>query len=207
VAAERSAHVSAEIVDGAGKPFGVPAEGRLLVVLGLMATGKSTIARRLGARLGLPVRDSDDEIEAATHHTVRELSAEAGAAAMHEREAQQLLDVIGNGRPCVAAAAASVVDDERCLAALRGVDVVWLRARLETMLARFAAQPHRPTFGLDPEELLRRQLADRSPRYASVADVVVDVDGRTPDDLIDEILRHLPPDRGGGDGGSSSERG
>jgi shikimate kinase/3-dehydroquinate synthase len=173
--------------------------GPVVVVVGLMATGKSTIARRLGARLGLPVRDSDDEIEAATHHTVRELSQEEGPAAMHEREARQLLDVLDNGSPSVAAAAASVIDDERCLEALRHVDVVWVRARLDTMLARFAAQPHRPTFGLPLDELFRRQMADRTPRFESVADVIVDVDGRTPDDVTDEILRRLPERRARGE--------
>jgi shikimate kinase len=173
---------------------------RPLVVVGLMATGKSTIAHALGTRLGLPVHDSDDDIGAETGRTVRQLTQDEGPATMHEREARQLLDVLADGSPCIAAAAASVIDDERCREALSRVPVVWLRATVATMVSRFSAQSHRPTFGLAPEELLRRQLATRGPRFAAVADVVVDVDGsagpRAPEDIVEEILRRLP-DPGG----------
>src|SRR3954451_10205508 len=111
-----------------------------VVVVGLMATGKTTVGRRLAQRLGVAFHDSDAEIErGAAGRTVADLAHSEGFEAMHRREALQLLGHLGVGEPAVLAAAASVVDDPTCVDALRSddVDVVWLRASVATMVARF----------------------------------------------------------------------
>ncbi len=160
-----------------------------------MATGKTTIGARLATQLGLPFHDSDAEIEAATGASVRELAQSEGAGAMHAREAAQLLAVLHGAAttPCVEAAAASTIDDDACRAALRAACVVWLRASSATILSRFDHGDHRPTFGLPPARLVARQLAQRGPRFASVADVVVDVDGKAPAAIVTEIVAALGP--------------
>jgi shikimate kinase len=165
-----------------------------LVVVGLMATGKTTVARLLAERLDLPFHDNDEEIEEATGgRTVAQLAASEGVEAMHHREAKQLLDALACPSPAVVAAAASVVDDAACMAALRreGVVVVWLRATVATMLGRFGSGPHRPSFGQPPGDLLNDQLRRRGPRFEAVARLVVDVDDREAPDIVNEIMSGL----------------
>ena len=65
------------------RPPGAPAipsvlAGRNLVLVGLMGAGKTSIGRRLAARLGLPFRDADSEIELAAGRTIPELFARFG---------------------------------------------------------------------------------------------------------------------------------
>ena len=67
---------------------------RHVVLVGLMGAGKTTVGRRLAARLGWPWHDSDADIEAATGMTVRELRDRDGVDAMHDLEAAQLLQAL-----------------------------------------------------------------------------------------------------------------
>jgi len=162
-----------------------------VVFVGLMAAGKTTVASRVAARTGWPLRDSDQDIEAETGRRVDQLLEEDGEEALHEREARHLLDLVAARERCLLAAAGSTIGDDRCLAALRHVPVVWLRARVETMVGRFESNANRPRFGQDPAELLRRQLRERGPRFAEVADLVIDIEGRSADDIADEVVDRL----------------
>ncbi|MGH8984428.1 MAG: shikimate kinase, partial [Acidimicrobiia bacterium] len=86
------------------------------------------------------------------------------------------------------AAAASVVDDAAARERLaRGdVTVVWLRAHPSTLRRRALSGTHRPFVHADPAASTRIDTA-RRPHYTDVADVVVDVDDRSPADIVDEI--------------------
>ena len=159
--------------------------------MGLMATGKTTVAARVADRTGWPLRDSDRDIEGETGRRVDQLLDEEGEAALHEREARHLLELVASAERCLLAAAGSTISDDRCLAALRHVPVVWLRAQLETMVRRFDSNANRPRFGEEPEALLRRQLRERGPRFAEVADLIIDVEGRSPEDIADEVVDRL----------------
>jgi len=160
-----------------------------LVLVGLMGSGKTTVGRLVAADLGWPMRDSDTEIEAREGRTVRELDAALGTEAMHALEAEALLGALAAPDPGVICAAASVVDDEGCLAALRDptLVVVWLRISPATAAARFESRGHRPRFGEDPAALLARQAAARESRFRSVADLELDAD-EAPADLAARVV-------------------
>ncbi len=72
---------------------------RHVVLVGLMGAGKTTVGRRLAARLGWPWHDSDADIEAATGLTVRDLRERDGVEAMHDLEAAQLLHALVGAWP------------------------------------------------------------------------------------------------------------
>ena len=113
---------------------------------------------------------------------------------MHAMEAQQLLDALAAPDPSVIAAAASVADVPACLEALRApeVFVVWLKATPDLLADRFAStDDHRPTYGASTEGFLADQLAARGAAFGSVADLPVDVDGRTPDEVTRVVLEAL----------------
>jgi shikimate kinase len=164
-----------------------------LVLVGLMGTGKTTTGRILATRLGWPLRDSDAEIEALTGRSVRELRDELGTDAMHDLEARALLRALHDDGPDVVGAAASVVDREDCLEALRGdgVAVAWLTVSPEVGAQRFASSAHRPWYGEDPATFLARQGREREAAFRSLDPVVVSTDDSTPDAVADTILAGL----------------
>ena len=175
--------------DGAGR---VRLAGPV-VVLGLMGSGKTTAASRLAAELGVALRDSDVDIEAAHGRTAGVIAREDGADALHALEARQLLDALAERPPVVVAAAASTIEDDACRAALAapGVTAVWLDAPDEVLGRRWSSGPHRPRFGPDVLAMLDEQGRRRRPRFAAVADLRIDTAATTPAQATDRVLEHL----------------
>ena len=163
-----------------------------LVLIGLMATGKTSVGALVAAALGRPLLDSDREIETRTGRTVREIWRTDGEAVFRQREAEVLADALASAEPVVIAAAGGVVLDpgNRSLIRDSGADVVWLRARPDTLLRRLRAadHEHRPLLDDDPEGTLVRMHEDRSPINAEVSGTVVDVDDLDPEDVADQVL-------------------
>lgn len=149
-----------------------------IVVMGLMGSGKSTLATALAEALDLTMVDSDVDIERAEGRTASEIAKADGADALHELEAQQLLDRLA-GPPAVLAAAASTIEVPRCRDALREAFVVWIDTDTDVLVERFASGPHRPNFST-VVDMLREQALRRRPLFAEVADVVVDGTHPTP---------------------------
>lgn len=169
-----------------------PEAARHLVLVGLMATGKSTVGRILAETLGRPLLDSDDQVEAMTGRTVREIWRADGEPAFRRLETAALTEALADPTPSVVAGAGGVVlaEENRVLLAADHVDVVWLRATPATLVARVAAAAdgHRPLLDDDPAGMLERMEADRRALYESVADRIVDVDDRAPDEVAAAIL-------------------
>jgi shikimate kinase len=116
-----------------------------------------------------------------------------GTEAMHVLEAEALLGALGSPDPAVVLAAASVVDDEPCLAALRDPTllVAWLRISSETAAARFESRGHRPRFGDDPAAFLAEQGVRRDPRFRSIATLELDADLASPEALAEQIVAEV----------------
>jgi shikimate kinase len=171
----------------------VTAEGHIVLV-GLMATGKTTVGTRVAAELHRPFFDSDEMIEEKTGHTVAQLWAEGGEPAFRDLEAKVFVDALDSAPPAVIAAAGGVVlrEENRTRlhqAAARGAEVVWLRANPELLAARTQPGDHRPLLDGDPLGVLRRMATDRQALYEDVATRVIDVDGQSVDAVVQEVLR------------------
>jgi shikimate kinase len=163
-----------------------------LVLVGMMATGKTTAGHGVAERLGRAFFDSDELVEAATGRTVREIFATDGEAGYRPLETAALIDALNAPEPAVIAAAGGVVLAEANRRALcrPGVTVVWLRAPVSELLRRIEAAGgpgHRPLLDEDPEAALTRLSTQREPLYREVADAVVDVDGLTPEQVVDRV--------------------
>jgi shikimate kinase len=154
----------------------------------MMGAGKTTIGRRLARRLGWPFVDSDEQIEARTGRTVREIFEADGEPTFRDLEAEALADALASTTPSVVAAAGGTVlrDDNRDR--MRGAGtVVWLRADPSVLADRVKHGVHRPLLQDDPAAVLQRLDGERRDLYAEVADRVIDTAGRNPDDIVDEI--------------------
>ena len=112
--------------------------GRSVVLVGLMGAGKTSIGRRLAARVGLPFRDADQEIELAAGCTIPELFARYGEAAFRDGERRVIRRLLA-GDPMVLAFGGGAFMDKQTREAARAEAVtVWLRCTLATLVRRVA---------------------------------------------------------------------
>ncbi len=162
-----------------------------LVLVGMMGVGKSTVGRLVAAELDRPLFDSDEMIEARTGRSVREIWSTDGEAAFRSLETDTLVEALAEAEPSVIAAAGGVVLSEVNRTVLRDADahVVWLLADVDVLVARVRNGAHRPLLDDDPEAVLRSLYEVREPLYQEVADAVVSVDHRTPQDVARAVLR------------------
>jgi shikimate kinase len=174
-----------------------------IVLLGLMAAGKTSVGRELARRLGWRHVDLDGEVEAAAGASVARIFAEEGERAFRDREAAATRALAGSER-LVLSPGGGWITTPGLLAALGpGTFSVWLRVDPEEVVRRAAATPgERPLLASgDPLAAARRLLAARTPLYAR-ADLVVDTDGRTVPQIADSILDELRA-RGAGTGSTT----
>lgn len=149
-----------------------------IVLVGLMATGKTSIGRPLAEELGRDLTDSDSWIEARTGQTVRELWEDGGEDAYRPLERQHLVESLDRDVPMVIAAAGGTIleADLRARLVAPAAFTVWLRADPAWLADRAGKKDHRPLLGDDPLGVLSEMHEQRGPLYEEVADLVLDVD-------------------------------
>jgi shikimate kinase len=152
---------------------------RVVLLVGMMGVGKSSVGRAAALTLGWPYRDNDDQVRHLAGMASPEVAASRGIEALHRFEREALDAVLAHRGQIVASAAGSVVDDIAWRqSAGRHVLVVWLRARPETLLARIGGGASRRVDARSAE-WTAATLARREPAFAAIADLVLDVDERS----------------------------
>src|ERR1700679_2400046 len=110
----------------AAAPILPPLGRRSIVLVGMMGVGKSSIGRRLGARLGVPFVDADAEIEPGAAPTIADFSARHGEAAFRSGEARVIARLLESGPQVLATGGGAFMNaDTRALIKETGVSV-WL---------------------------------------------------------------------------------
>lgn len=161
-----------------------------ILLVGMMGAGKTTVGQALAQRLGYPYLDSDEQVQRQSGQTVREIFESRGEAAFRALEKQALAQAVTSHGPVVVSVAGGAVLDPDNRRRMRQAGlVVWLRARLQTLARRVGAdQGHRPLLGEDPLAALTRLYQQRRPLYAQVADMVIDVDLLTSEQVVEQVL-------------------
>jgi len=162
-----------------------------VLLIGMMGAGKTTVGRTLGMTLGWPYYDNDELLRRAVGVDTRTVQERRGEAALRRAESMALTVALTEAGPLVAGVAGGIVMDPLDRSRLRaGGFVVWLRANIET-LARRVQGTDRPWLGKDPRRALTALYAGRAHLYASVADLIVDVDELPPDAVAARISSRL----------------
>jgi shikimate kinase len=151
---------------------------RSLVLVGLMGAGKSSVGKRLAARLALPFYDADQEIERAAQLSVEEIFARHGEASFREGERRVIARLLQGPAHVLATGGGAFVDPEtRRLVHERAISV-WLKVELDELVRRVSRRTNRPLLkGKDPREVLEKLTAERYPAYAEADITVISGDG------------------------------
>jgi shikimate kinase len=163
---------------------------RSIVLVGMMGAGKSSIGRRLAARLGMAFVDADSEIESAAGMTVAEIFEKHGEPYFRSGEARVISRLLDHG-PQVLATGGGAIMDAQTRALIREKSIsIWLKADLDVLLRRTKRRGERPLI-----DKLGELLPLREPIYAQ-SDIVVYSRDEPHDLIIDEILAALGPHLG-----------
>ena len=143
------------------------AAARPVTLVGLMGVGKTTIGRRLAARLDLPFVDADAEIEVASGMAVSEIFARFGEAHFRDGERRVIARLIDGAPKVIATGGGAFIDAETRALILARTRAVWLDADIATLVERVRRRDTRPLLkGKDPAEVLTALAAVRNPIYA-----------------------------------------
>ncbi len=164
---------------------------RSLVLVGLMGAGKTSIGRRMAARLGLPFTDADHEIEAAAGCSITEIFDRYGEEAFRAGERRVIARLLDGPTGVLATGGGAFIDPEtRGLVRDKAISL-WLRADLEVLVARTSRRHTRPLLKKgDPKQILGHLMEIRYPIYAE-ADIVVDSEEVPPEETTDCAIAAL----------------
>jgi shikimate kinase len=165
---------------------------RSVVLVGMMGVGKSSIGRRLAARLGVPFVDADTEIEKAAGMSIADIFARHGEADFRSGEARVIARLLDGGPQVLATGGGAVMNaDTRAAIKAKGVSI-WLSAEFDVLMRRINKRKNdRPMLQTaDPAATLRELLVAREPVYA-LADLTVQSREVPHDAIVSEIMTSL----------------
>ena len=164
---------------------------RTVALVGMMGAGKSSVGRRLAARLDVPFHDSDVEIEAAAGCAVAEIFERFGETAFRAGERKVIARLLREPPHVMATGGGALLDTETQAEIAKGAFSIWLKAPVELLVARVARRQSRPLLRQgDPRETIRRLLKEREPVYA-LADLTLEVEDSPHAAMVERILAAL----------------
>lgn len=140
---------------------------RPIVLVGLMGVGKSTVGKTLAGLLGTSFADADAEIEKAARQSITEIFEYHGEAAFRDGERRVIARLVKERHGVIATGGGAFVDPQTRALVLSSAIAVWIDCDVETLVERTGRRRNRPLLNRgDPQEILARLHAERSPIYA-----------------------------------------
>lgn len=166
---------------------------KIILLVGLMGSGKTSVGKRLAKKLNLPFVDGDQEIEKAAGLSLIDVLKCFGAEeyrAGEERVMKRLLQ----GPPCILASGGGsfVAEQTRKLAKEHAV-TIWLKADIDTLYNRTAGRKHRPFLeGCDShlKNKLEAYIKEEYPYY-SEADIIVETKDEAVDNTVSRVIEAI----------------
>ena len=166
-------------------------KGENIVLIGFMGSGKSSVGQALSRRLQLPVLDSDDLITERAGMSISDIFQEKGESYFRLLERDIVKELSEREEPFILSSGGGLPLREENLVYLRRIGmIVYLSVGVDVLERRLAGDSKRPLLhqqGTVRESIIRI-LTEREPRYRNAADVVVLNEGKTFQELVDEIL-------------------
>ncbi|KUL27118.1 shikimate kinase [Streptomyces regalis] len=164
--------------------------GPLVVLVGPMGVGKSTVGQLLAERLGVTYRDTDDDIVAEQGRTIAEIFVDEGEPVFRAIEKAAVHRALAEHDGVLALGGGAILDaDTRAL--LAGQRVVYLSMDVEEAVKRTGLNAARPLLAVNPRKQWRELMEARRHLYEEVATAVVATDGRMPEEVTEIALDAL----------------
>jgi shikimate kinase len=157
-----------------------------VAIVGYMGSGKTTIGRLLARATGLEFVDLDRAISKKAGKEIPEIFAVLGEEIFRDLEQAALREALDCETPCIVACGGGVVVRPENRALLQGATTVFLREDIGVLYSRTRG-PGRPLRAASREDFESR-YDERLPFYREVADIEVEVDGRSPSRVVEEVL-------------------
>ncbi len=161
----------------------------VVVVVGMPASGKSTVGQALAKRLGVPYADTDALIEAKTGKLIREIFTDDGEAVFRRIEEEVVAEALG-GEGVLSLGGGAILSP-RTRALLRGHEVVWLDVSVATATRRAGMNQLRPLLLGDVRARMQTLLEARLPLYREVATLRIDTNRRSASKVATRIVAYL----------------
>jgi shikimate kinase len=164
---------------------------RSIVLVGMMGAGKSTIGRRLSARLGMPFVDADAEIEAAAGMSIPDIFESRGEPDFRDGEARVIARLLDSG-PAVVATGGGAFMRKETRDRIRDKAVsIWLKVDADIIMRRVKRRSDRPLLQTaDPEATVGRLISEREPVY-QLADLTIASRDVPHEKIVDECIEAL----------------
>lgn len=173
----------------AGKASGRPQSP--IVLVGMMGVGKSTVGRRLAARLGLPFVDADEAIEEAAGMSIVEMFERYGEAHFRDGERRVIARLIDGAPKIIATGGGAFMQEDTRSLILSSATAIWLDAEIDVLVDRVSRREGRPLLkGRDAREVLTELAAVRNPVYA-LAPIHVRSAAAPHEAAVDNIIKAL----------------
>lgn len=165
---------------------------KTVVLVGMMGAGKTAVGTALARQLGVPFRDSDEEIVRAANRSIAEIFERDGEPFFRSRETEVISRLL-RGTPCVLSTGGGAFLSEANRQLIHDVGVsVWLKADLEILWQRVRHKTTRPLLRTaNPRETLRTLYEARQPLYAQADIVVESAAERSVDEMATRVVEAL----------------
>lgn len=160
-----------------------------IVLAGMPASGKSTVARVLSKLTGREVYDTDEKI-VERYGAISEIFAQYGEAAFRNLETEEVKKACVSDNLVISTGGGCILRGENVELLKNGGaggKIVYLRTSLKTLLSRVNGDGSRPLLSGGAEQKMKKLFEERTPVYERVADFIIDTDGLTPEEIADKI--------------------
>jgi shikimate kinase len=161
--------------------------GPVVILVGPMGVGKTTVGELLARRLGTVCRDTDQDIVVSAGRPISEIFLDEGEEHFRALERAAVRTALAEHTGVLALGGGAVLSAET-RALLAGAPVVFLDMDVAEAVKRVGLDAPRPLLMLNPRKQWRELMDERRPLYTEVARAVVSTENRTPDEVADEIL-------------------
>ena len=162
------------------------------VLVGPPGAGKTTVGQKVAAAMGLNFRDTDTDIVAAAGKPIPDIFVDDGEPVFRTFELAAVSVALESFDGVLALGGGAILA-EHTRERLRGHTVVYLSVELSNAAARVGLSGGRPLLAMNPRATLKYLLEQRRPLYQEVATITVVTDGRSPEEIVDEVLSAVKP--------------